>query len=141
MAVTQSEVVRCGPRTPWDWEGEEISDFFVLSPSVIISLSLSCILFISLSFQTTVLSEVVCESVRRGERVLLCGPSNLSVDNAIERIKKREREREREMEREMDGERERERERTSKAMRIVRIGHPARILASTKHVETALDTL
>jgi DNA polymerase alpha-associated DNA helicase A len=49
--------------------------------------------------------EVIQQLVKRGERVLVCGPSNLSVDNLVERLAKSK-------------------------IPMVRIGHPARILDS-----------
>ena len=49
--------------------------------------------------------EVIRQLVKRGDRVLVCGPSNLSVDNLVERLAKCK-------------------------LDLIRIGHPARVLAS-----------
>jgi ATP-dependent RNA/DNA helicase IGHMBP2 len=53
--------------------------------------------------KTTTVVELICQAVRRGEKVLACAPSNLAVDNMLERLVRR-------------GE------------RVVRLGHPARVL-------------
>ncbi|MBK9519248.1 MAG: AAA family ATPase [Anaeromyxobacter sp.] len=55
--------------------------------------------------KTTVLVEVIRRAVARGERVLACAPSNLAVDNLLERL----------LAAGLDG---------------VRVGHPARVLPS-----------
>jgi superfamily I DNA and/or RNA helicase len=55
--------------------------------------------------KTTVLVEIVRRAVARGERVLACAPSNLAVDNLLERL----------LAAGVDG---------------VRVGHPARVLES-----------
>ena len=55
--------------------------------------------------KTTVLVEVIRRAVARGERVLACAPSNLAVDNLLERL----------IAAGLDG---------------VRVGHPARVLES-----------
>lgn len=52
--------------------------------------------------KTTTVVEVIRQAVRRGEKVLACAPSNLAVDNVLERLV---------------GARE----------RVVRLGHPARV--------------
>ncbi|TPX35960.1 hypothetical protein SmJEL517_g01688 [Synchytrium microbalum] len=49
--------------------------------------------------------EIIRQLVSRGDRVLVCGPSNISVDNLVERLSKAR-------------------------IEMVRVGHPARILAS-----------
>ncbi|KAJ3300816.1 hypothetical protein HK104_000009 [Borealophlyctis nickersoniae] len=49
--------------------------------------------------------EIIRQLVKRGERVLVCGPSNISVDNLVERLAKCR-------------------------LDIVRVGHPARVLGS-----------
>src|SRR5262249_61739342 len=53
--------------------------------------------------KTTTVVELIRQAVRRGERVLACAPSNLAVDNVLERLLRY-------------GE------------RAVRLGHPARVL-------------
>ncbi|KAI9138556.1 P-loop containing nucleoside triphosphate hydrolase protein [Paraphysoderma sedebokerense] len=53
--------------------------------------------------KTYTLVEVIQQLVKRGERVLVCGPSNISVDNLVERLSK-------------------------SRIPLVRVGHPARIL-------------
>ena len=53
--------------------------------------------------KTTTLAELVRQAVARGERVLVCAPSNLAVDNLLERL--------------IDG-----------GLDAVRLGHPARVL-------------
>lgn len=55
--------------------------------------------------KTTVLVELVRQAVQRGERVLVAAPSNLAVDNLLERL-------------------------LAWGVRAVRLGHPARVLAS-----------
>jgi len=53
--------------------------------------------------KTTTLVEVIRQAVRRGEKVLACAPSNLGVDNVLERL-------------------------VASGERAVRLGHPARVL-------------
>ena len=53
--------------------------------------------------KTTAVVELIRQSVRRGERVLACAPSNLAVDNLLERL-------------------------LAAGERAIRIGHPARVL-------------
>lgn len=55
--------------------------------------------------KTHTLVEVILQLVRRGQRVLVCGPSNIAVDNIVERLAKHQ-------------------------VAIVRLGHPARLLPS-----------
>ena len=62
--------------------------------------------------KTTVLVEVIRRSVARGEKVLASAPSNLAVDNLVERL-------------------------VAAGVDAVRIGHPARVLPSV--VEHTLD--
>src|SRR5207253_4708641 len=52
--------------------------------------------------KTTAVVELIRQAVRRGQKVLACAPSNLAVDNLLERLL-------------VDGE------------RAVRLGHPARV--------------
>jgi len=64
--------------------------------------------------KTTTLVELIRQAVQRGDKVLACAPSNLTVDNLLERLAKgRE--------------------------RVVRLGHPARVLAELR--EHTLDLL
>ncbi|KAJ3020703.1 hypothetical protein HKX48_000367 [Thoreauomyces humboldtii] len=53
--------------------------------------------------KTYTLVEIVRQLVQRGKRVLVCGPSNISVDNMVERLNRHK-------------------------LPIVRVGHPARVL-------------
>jgi superfamily I DNA and/or RNA helicase len=53
--------------------------------------------------KTTTVVEVIRQAVRRGERVLVCAPSNLAVDNLLERL-------------------------LAAGEKAVRLGHPARVL-------------
>ena len=55
--------------------------------------------------KTYTLIELILQFLRQGLRVLVCGPSNISVDNIVERLSA-----------------------TSPATPIVRLGHPARLL-------------
>jgi superfamily I DNA and/or RNA helicase len=64
--------------------------------------------------KTTTVVELIRQAVRRGEKVLACAPSNLAVDNLLERL-------------EAAGE------------RAVRLGHPARVLPALQ--EHTLDLL
>ncbi len=64
--------------------------------------------------KTTAAVEFVRQAVRRGERVLACAASNVAVDNLVERLARAN-------------------------VRVVRIGHPARLLPSV--VEHSLDAL
>ena len=57
--------------------------------------------------KTTTLVELVRQAVRRGARVLVCAPSNLAVDNLLERLLERGEE-------------------------AVRLGHPARVLPALR---------
>lgn len=59
--------------------------------------------------KTTVLVEVILQAVKRGARVLASAPSNIAVDNMVEKLLKWD-------------------------LRIVRMGHPARILEPLRHV-------
>src|SRR5205807_6542574 len=53
--------------------------------------------------KTTTVVEIIRQAVRAGERVLVCAPSNLAVDNLLERL-------------------------LAAGERAVRLGHPARVL-------------
>ncbi|KAJ2022262.1 hypothetical protein GGI06_001892 [Coemansia sp. S85] len=65
--------------------------------------------------KTHTLLEIIRQLVNEGKRVLVCGPSNVSVDNLVERLGK------------------------LRTIPIVRIGHPARILPAA--AEFGLDYL
>jgi len=58
--------------------------------------------------KTTVLVEIIRQSVARGARVLASAPSNIAVDNLLEKL-------------------------LDTGLRVVRMGHPARILDSLRH--------
>jgi superfamily I DNA and/or RNA helicase len=64
--------------------------------------------------KTTTLVEIIRRSVRRGQKVLVCAPSNLAVDNVLERLL-------------LHGE------------KAVRLGHPARVLPQLR--EHTLDLI
>lgn len=64
--------------------------------------------------KTTTVIEVIRQAVRRGERVLACAPSNLAVDNLLERL-------------------------VAAGERAVRLGHPARVLPALR--EHTLDLM
>ncbi|KAJ2158815.1 hypothetical protein GGF46_003506 [Coemansia sp. RSA 552] len=63
--------------------------------------------------KTQTMVEVVRQLVSRGKRLLVCGPSNVSVDNLVERLAKQ-------------------------SIPMVRLGHPARLLAAA--VDYSLDS-
>jgi superfamily I DNA and/or RNA helicase len=64
--------------------------------------------------KTTAVVEVIRQSVARREKVLACAPSNIAVDNLVERL-------------------------AAAGLRVVRLGHPARLLPSV--LEHSLDAL
>jgi ATP-dependent RNA/DNA helicase IGHMBP2 len=64
--------------------------------------------------KTTTLVELIRQAVRRGEKVLVCAPSNLAVDNLLERL-------------------------LAYGERAVRLGHPARVLPQLR--EHTLDLM
>lgn len=64
--------------------------------------------------KTTTVIELIRQAVRRGERVLACAPSNLAVDNLLERL-------------------------VAAGEKVIRIGHPARVLPELR--EHTLDLL
>ncbi|RCI11933.1 hypothetical protein L249_4213 [Ophiocordyceps polyrhachis-furcata BCC 54312] len=65
--------------------------------------------------KTHTLVELILQFVKAGQRVLVCGPSNISVDNLVERLARH------------------------KLPSILRLGHPARLLPSV--VQHSLDVL
>src|SRR4029077_8152006 len=62
--------------------------------------------------KTTTVCELVRQAIRRGEKVLACAPSNLAVDNMLERL-------------------------VSSKAKAIRVGHPARVLPGLR--EHTLD--
>jgi superfamily I DNA and/or RNA helicase len=64
--------------------------------------------------KTTTVIELIRQAVRRGEKVLACAPSNLAVDNLLERL-------------------------VAADERVVRVGHPARVLPALR--EHTLDLM
>ncbi|MFO1054453.1 MAG: IGHMBP2 family helicase [Planctomycetota bacterium] len=64
--------------------------------------------------KTTAVVELIRQAVARGDKVLACAPSNIAVDNLVERL-------------------------AAAQVRVVRLGHPARILPSVR--AHALDAL
>src|SRR5439155_4073528 len=64
--------------------------------------------------KTTTVVELIRQAVRRGERVLACAPSNLAVDNLLERL-------------------------LSGGEPALRLGHPARVLPALR--EHTLDLI
>ncbi|MSR59181.1 MAG: DNA-binding protein [Planctomycetaceae bacterium] len=64
--------------------------------------------------KTTAVVELIRQTIRRGERVLACAPSNLAVDNLLERL-------------------------LAGGERAIRLGHPARVLPELR--EHTLDVL
>ena len=66
--------------------------------------------------KTKVVVEAVAQEAERGHKVLVCGPSNVSVDNVVSRLRT-----------------------ARKSTRVVRIGHPARLLSEVE--EVSLESL
>ncbi|KAF5577096.1 HCS1-DNA helicase A, partial [Fusarium pseudocircinatum] len=64
--------------------------------------------------KTHTLIELILQMIKLGQRILVCGPSNISVDNIVERL-------------------------APHKMPILRLGHPARLLPSV--VDHSLDVL
>lgn len=64
--------------------------------------------------KTTTVVELIRQTIRRGERVLACAPSNLAVDNILERL-------------------------LTAGERAIRLGHPARVLPELR--EHTIDVL
>ncbi|KAL8812131.1 MAG: hypothetical protein Q9223_007367 [Gallowayella weberi] len=64
--------------------------------------------------KTYTLIELILQTVKRSQRILVCGPSNISVDNIVERL-------------------------APHKLPIVRLGHPARLLPSV--LDHSLDVL
>ena len=65
--------------------------------------------------KTTVLVEIVRQHASRGDRVLATAPSNIAVDNILEKL-------------------------LGVGLRVVRLGHPARTLESLRHGNLAVQT-
>lgn len=65
--------------------------------------------------KTTVLVEIIRQHASRGERVLATAPSNIAVDNILEKL-------------------------LGTGLRVVRLGHPARTLESLRHGNLAVQT-
>jgi len=65
--------------------------------------------------KTTALVEIVRQHVARGERVLATAPSNIAVDNILEKL-------------------------LDSGLRVVRLGHPARTLESLRHGNLSAQT-
>src|SRR5439155_11629143 len=66
--------------------------------------------------KTTVLVEIIRQAVAQGARVLASAPSNIAVDNLLEKL--------------LDTD-----------LRVVRMGHPARILDSLRHATLSAQVL
>lgn len=64
--------------------------------------------------KTTTLVELVRQAVARGDKVLACAPSNMGVDNLVEKL-------------------------VARGVRVVRLGHPARVMEALR--EHTLDYL
>lgn len=64
--------------------------------------------------KTTTVIEVIRQAIRRGDKVLACAPSNLAVDNLVERL-------------------------VQAGEKVIRLGHPARVLPELR--EHTLDLL
>lgn len=64
--------------------------------------------------KTTTIVELIRQSIRRGERVLACAPSNLAVDNLLERL-------------------------LAAGEKAIRVGHPARVMPELR--EHTLDLM
>ena len=78
--------------------------------------------------KTTTIVELILQCVMRGEKVLVCAPSNVAVDNIVQRlsiIKKK-----------IKGKGSKH---SLKLPRIVRLGHPARLLQDV--IEHSLEAL
>ncbi|HXT00890.1 MAG TPA: AAA domain-containing protein [Elusimicrobiota bacterium] len=65
--------------------------------------------------KTTVLVEIIRQHAARGERVLATAPSNIAVDNILEKL-------------------------LGSDLRVVRLGHPARTLESLRHANLSAQT-
>lgn len=65
--------------------------------------------------KTTVLVEIIRQAVARGQRVMAGAPSNVAVDNMVEKL-------------------------LDKGLKVVRLGHPARTLEELRHVTLLAQT-
>ncbi|VDI49271.1 ATP-dependent RNA/DNA helicase IGHMBP2, partial [Mytilus galloprovincialis] len=64
--------------------------------------------------KTTTIIEIIIQAVKQGKKILACAPSNIAVDNLVERL-------------------------AANKQKIVRLGHPARVL---KHIQKySLDAI
>ncbi|KAK4997804.1 hypothetical protein LTR28_013869, partial [Elasticomyces elasticus] len=80
--------------------------------------------------KTQTLVELVLQLLRRGLRVLVCGPSNVAVDGVVERLAAAAA---------AEGEDKDKEGGLGKGMRMVRLGHPARLLPGV--LQHCLDVL
>ena len=71
--------------------------------------------------KTTTIVELIAQCAARGERVLACAPSNVAVDNMLERVAARAEELDR------LGKRRKNKTQKRKPISVVRLGHPSRL--------------
>jgi ATP-dependent RNA/DNA helicase IGHMBP2 len=63
----------------------------------------------SLGKTTTIVEYILQEALKRDAKILCCAPSNIAVDNLVERLGRK------------------------KQLKLIRLGHPARLLESIQH--------